>query len=252
MTDINPNATPKPFAGDYEVEGRTVAAGRGWDWIVEAFALFRKAPGIWILIAIVLCVLFIVIGLIPLLGTFASALLFPIFGGGLMLGCKDLERDGPFEIEHLFAGFRVKTGDLVMVGAFNLIGWVVITVLVVSVIGGGLFMSIMRGAMPGAGISIAPMLIALLLVAGLSVPLCMAAWFAPVLIVLQDMDAGAAMKASLFACLRNWLPFTVYGVVLLLLSLLAVLTAGLGFLVLVPVLIASVYTSYHDIFCAGR
>jgi len=250
MTDNNPNAATTP--PDYQFEGRTVTAGRGWGWIVEAFVLFRKQPGVWILMAVVLGVLFIVISMVPLLGSFASALLFPIFGGGLMLGCKDLDRGGAIELEHLFAGFRQKTGDLVLVGAFNLIGWVVITFAVITVIGGGVFMAVMRGGMQGAGISIASMLIAMLLVAGLSVPLYMATWFAPALIILQDMTAGAALKASFFACLRNWVPFLVYGVVLLVLGIVAAIPLGLGYLVLVPVLAASVYTAYRDIFCAGH
>jgi len=251
MTDSNPNPAPQAPLGDYQVEGRVVAAGRGWDWIVEAFALFRKQPGIWILMALALGAMFIVLGLIPLLGSFASALLFPIFAGGLMLGCKDLDRNGPFEFEYLFAGFRQKTGDLVMVGAFNLIGWVVIAFVIVTVIGGGVFMGVMRGGMEGAGLSIVSMLIAMLLVAGMSVPLYMATWFAPVLIVLHDMSAAAALKASFFACLRNWLPFLVYGLVLMAASMIAAIPFGLGFLVLVPVLVASIYTAYRDIFCAG-
>ena len=252
MTDTNPSAAPKPPYGEHQFEGRTVAAGRGWDWIVEAFALFRKQPGIWILMAVVLGVLFIGISMIPMLGSFASALLFPIFGGGLMLGCKDLDRDGPFEFEHLFAGFKQKTGDLVMVGAFNLIVWVIMFFAVVTVIGGGVFMGVMQGGIEGAGVSMASVLIALLLIAGLSVPLYMATWFAPVLIVLQDMSAGPALKASFFACLRNWMPFLVYSVALMVLGILAAIPAGLGYLVLVPVLIASVYTAYRDIFCAGQ
>lgn len=251
MTDINPSAAPVPPAGEHHIEGRTVAAGRGWDWLVEAFALFRKQAGIWILMAVVMGVLFIVIGMIPMLGSFVSALLFPIFGGGLMLGCKDLDRGGPFEFEHLFAGFRQKTGDLVMVGAFNLFAWVVIFFAVATVVGGGVFMGVMRGGIEGAGVSIASMMLAALLVAALSVPLYMATWFAPVLIVLEDLSAGAALKASFFACLRNWLPFLIYSIVLLVLGVIAAIPAGLGYLILVPVLIASVYTAYRDIFGAG-
>jgi uncharacterized membrane protein len=251
MTDTDAHAILESHAGNFHAEGRTVDAGRGWDWVVEAFALFRNQPGIWILTAVVLGVVFIVISMIPFLGSFASALLFPVFAGGLMLGCRDLDRGGPLEIEHLFAGFRQKTGDLVMVGAFNLIGWVVIVFAVVAVIGGGVFMALMRGDIEGAELSVTSLLIAMLLVAGLSVPLGMATWFAPALIVLNDVAPGAALKASFFACLRNWIPFLVYGVVLLVLCLVAAIPAGLGFLVLVPVMAASVYTAYCDIFCAG-
>ncbi len=251
MTNTNPNAAAESTAGNFHAEGRTVDAGRGWDWIVEAFALFRKQPGIWMLATVVLGVLFIVIGMIPVLGFLASALLFPIFGGGLMLGCKALDQSGTLELAHLFAGFKQRTGDLVLVGMFNLVCWVVIGFAVIAVVGGGVFMGVMRGGIEGAGLSIASLLIAMLLVAAMSVPLYMATWFAPVLIVLHDMPPGAALKASFFACLRNWIPFLVYGVVLLVLCLVAAIPAGLGYLVLIPVLAASVYTAYRDIFCAG-
>ncbi len=252
MTNIDPNAAPASQAGTFRTEGRAVGAGRGWDWIVEAFALFRKQPGTWILTVVVLGVVFIVISMIPVLGSLASALLFPIFGAGLMRGCKAADQGGMLEIGHLFAGFRQKTGDLVLVGVFNLVGWVVIAFAVAAVIGGGVFMGMMRGGMPGAGISIASMLLAMLLVAGLSVPLYMAVWFAPVLIVLHDLAPAAALKASFFACLRNWMAFLIYGVVLLVLGIVAAIPLGLGYLVLIPVLIASVYTAYRDIFCAGQ
>ena len=269
MTDTNSNAAPRPPSDDYQVEGRVVAAGRGWDWIVEAYALFRKRPGIWILTTVVLGALFVVISMIPMLGSFATALLFPIFAGGLMLGCRDLDRDGPFEIEHLFAGFRQKTGDLVMVGALNLVGSVVAFLVFDAVIGGGVLTGATMGGVEGAGTLLPGVLITMLLIAGLSVLLGLATWFAPALVVLQDMTAGAALKASLFACLRNWMPFLVYSVVLLLPCLVATVLVSLGylglvpmliaatpagliFLVLGPVLVASVYTGYRDIFCAGQ
>jgi uncharacterized membrane protein len=250
MTDTNPSAASEAQGGSFHAEGRTVDGGRGWDWIVEAFGLFRRQPGMWILIMLLAGILGIAINLIPVLGSLASALLFPIFGAGLILGCKALDQGGTLELAHLFAGFKHRTGDLVLVGVFNLVCWVLIAFAIAAVVGGGVFMAVMRGGMSGAGISIASLLIALLLVAGLSVPLYMATWFAPALIILHDVAPLAALKASFFACLGNWIPFLVYGVVLLVLCVVAAIPAGLGYLILIPVLAASVYTAYRDIFCA--
>ncbi len=252
MTNTVPGTAPQPQAGNFQEEGRRVAGSRGWDWIVEAFALFRKQPGIWILASVALGVIFIVVSMVPVLGSLANALLLPIFGAGLMRGCKVLDQGGTLQIEHLFAGFKQKTGDLVLVGAFNLFVWVVIAFAVFSVVGGGVFMAMMRGGVEGASISIASVLIALLLVAGLSVPLYMATWFAPALIILHGVAPGAALKESFFACLRNWIPFLVYSVVLLVLCLVAAIPAFLGYLILIPVVIASIYTAYRDIFCGGQ
>ena len=251
MTNTLPDTPPEPQAGNFRAEGRTVAAGRGWDWIADAFALFRRQPGMWILIVVLGGILLAAIGFIPVLGSLANALLFPVFGAGLMLGCKAQDQGGTLELAHLFAGFQHRTGDLVLVGLFNLVCWVLIAFAVAAVVGGGVFMGIMRGGLPGAGISILSMLIALLLVTGLSVPLYMAIWFAPALIVLHELAPVAALKASFYACLNNWMPFLIYSVVLLVLGVVAAIPAGLGYLVLLPVLAASVYTAYRDIFCAG-
>ncbi len=59
------------------------------------------------------------------------------------------------------------------------------------------------------------------------------------------------MKTSFTACLRNIVPFLVYGVVIMVLSIVAAKPFGLGFLVLGPVVIASIYTAYRDIFFAA-
>jgi uncharacterized membrane protein len=80
----------------------------------------------------------------------------------------------------------------------------------------------------------------------------MATWFAPALVVFHGMGAGAAMKASFLGCLKNILPFLLYGVVLFVFSILASLPLLLGWLVLGPVLAASVYTSYRDIYLKPR
>lgn len=250
MTDDVTSTAPDAQSAGFRAEARAVGAGRGWDWLVEAFALFRRQPGMWILMVVILGVLFVVISMIPVLGSLATALLFPIFGAGLMLGCRALDQGGTLEIAHLFAGFKQSTGNLVMVGVFNLVGWVAMAIAVIAVVGGGVFMGVVRGGSIGAGMSIMSMLIAGLLVAALSVPLYMATWFAPALIVLHDAAPVDALKASFFACLRNWIPFTVYSVVLLVLGVVAAIPLGLGFLVLVPVLAASVYTAYRDIFRA--
>jgi len=58
----------------------------------------------------------------------------------------------------------------------------------------------------------------------------------------------AAIKQSFGACLKNIVPFLIYGVVAFVLSIVATIPFGLGWLVLGPVLAASVYTAYQDIF----
>jgi uncharacterized membrane protein len=60
------------------------------------------------------------------------------------------------------------------------------------------------------------------------------------------------MKGSFTGCLKNVLPFLLYGAVLLLLSVIATLPLLLGWLVLGPVFAGSVYASYRDIYLKPR
>jgi len=64
----------------------------------------------------------------------------------------------------------------------------------------------------------------------------------------EHRQAIDAMKASFAACLTNVMPFLIYGLVVMGLAIAAVIPFGLGFLVLGPILIGSVYASYRDIF----
>jgi uncharacterized membrane protein len=57
-----------------------------------------------------------------------------------------------------------------------------------------------------------------------------------------------AMKSSFRGCLKNVVPFLLYGIVGLVLAIIAIIPVGLGFLVLGPVMWGSMYSSYRDIF----
>jgi uncharacterized membrane protein len=76
----------------------------------------------------------------------------------------------------------------------------------------------------------------------------MAVFFAPALIVLHNFKLGEALKASFHACWRNMLPFLVWGVVALVLAIVASVPLFLGWLLLGPVMLVSMYVAYRDIF----
>jgi uncharacterized membrane protein len=76
----------------------------------------------------------------------------------------------------------------------------------------------------------------------------MGMWFAPPLIVFHEMKPWEAFKRSFNGCMKNIVPFLLYGVILLGLSLVAMIPLGLGMLILGPTVIASIYVSYKQIF----
>lgn len=228
--------------------GRAVGAGQGWTWIAEGFGLFRKAPGIWIALVVILFVILVVLAFIPLLGAVATFLVVPVFIGGLLLGCQTLQGGGELEVAHLFAGFKAHTGNLIVLGALAIAGWIVVMLPVVVIVGAGAFLAAIRGDAAGVAALGGSFMLAWLVALALSIPIYMALWFAPALVVLRGMAPIEAIKESFLGCLKNILPFLVYSIVLMVLGIVAFIPLGLGWLVLGPTLIATVYVSYRDIY----
>ncbi len=248
----SPSASAPPPAG-----GWAVPAGHGLDWWTSAWRLFTAAPGVWIVITIIYLVMMIVLSSIPLLGQFAVSFLHPVLLGGIVLGCREQDRGGALVVSHLFAGFSEKLGPLVILALLYFAGWLLIgfvaVALAMAVIGGSAFAAVLSGDAMQAGYALLSTmslgaLLVLLVCALLIVPLLMAFWFAPPLIVLRGDEPVAAMTTSFRACLRNMSPFLVYGVLALVFAVIACIPLLLGLLVLFPVGVATVYTSFKDVF----
>ena len=249
--------TPKvaqatPSAG-FAPEGRVRDAGQGTAWLGTAWDLFKRAPGIWIALVVIYIVLAMVLSFIPMIGQLALTLLGPVFMGGILLGCKALDDGQELRIEHLFAGFQTKLGPLLTLGALYVGGLILIGIVVFGLVamlfGASALASLgsnSSGMQAGAAIGSVLLLtcVALLMV----LPLAMAMWFAPALVVFHDMQPVVAMRSSFFASLKNIMPMLIYGLILMVLAIVATIPFGLGWLILLPVLMASSYTAYRDIY----
>jgi uncharacterized membrane protein len=241
---------------DFLPEGRVVPAGNAFQWLGRGWGLFTQQPGIWIAIVVLFAALTIVVNFVPLIGGLVALLFGPVLVGGLMMGCRGLERGEPLEIGHLFAGFRRNTGQLVLIGVVTLVAWLAILLLMFAIAGTSLAVFGMGGmGAPGqqaaSGLAAGGAIFAGLLGLALAIPMYMALWFATPLVALSNLDTLSAVRRSFFGCLRNIVPFLLYALVLFLLAIVATIPIGLGWLVLGPVLIASVYAGYRDIFFAG-
>jgi uncharacterized membrane protein len=91
-------------------------------------------------------------------------------------------------------------------------------------------------------------LLGALVAVALTVPLMAAFWFAPALVVMHGLGPVEAMKQSLVGCLRNWIPFLVWSIVMLVFAILAAIPFGLGYLVWLPLAITSSYAAYRGIY----
>ncbi|MDD1633175.1 MAG: hypothetical protein LUP91_13335 [Methylococcaceae bacterium] len=247
MSQENPSPLSGPGRG-FTLEGRTVDAGRPVEWIKAGWQLFVKNPGVWIAEMVIGGIILVVLGMIPVLGQLASNFLAVLFAAGLLLGCRSLAEGGELRVDHLFAGFKQNTGNLVMVGVYYLVGIVIIVGITFAIGGGSALSGALLGRTAGIGLIAGGFLLAMLVGLALFTPLAMAVWFAPPLVVFRNVPPLEAMKASFNVCLKNMVPFLVYGVILLVLCVIAAIPLMLGFLVLGPVLIGAHYASYMELF----
>lgn len=260
-----PRAPEPPRAGSASPgpgkrEPRTLSAGQGAAWWSEGWQVFKAAPGVWLLITVVLFLVMAALTLVPILGNLAQSVLGPVFGGGLALACHGLAKGRPLTLASLFEGFSgERFMPLLIIGLVYLAAmfviWVVAIAAIVGVAGGaGLFSALASDS--------SQMAMAMMKSFGLSmfivVPLAligtalvsMACWFAPALVALNGEEPIAAMKKSFRACWQNLGAMAIYGLILIALCIVAAIPIALGFLVLIPVMTGSWYASWRETFDA--
>jgi hypothetical protein len=287
----NPYTAPKaPVAdperslqGNFVAGGRTVRAGRGASWFIEGWALFKAQPGMWMIEALLVLLVMAALQaiqvagrvggllLVQVLGQIVYTVLWPVFVAGLLIGCQAIVDGEGLRVGHLFAGFRQRFGTLIGVGATTFGILAAIWIAVALLMGVGLA-SLFGGIQPQKPEQGLVLLLAMLVALAVMLPVFMAIWFAPALVVFHDQGVLQAMKESFQGCLRNVLPFLVYGLVGLVLGTAVAVVIGIGValtagglgasiataifmiaflalgLMLLPVFLASIYAGYRDIY----
>ena len=243
---------------------KIVSAGRGASWFFEGFEFFTKDWPAWLGVTIILFVLTLFVSIIPV-GNLVFIILLPTFFAGFMLGCKEQDQGDKFTIGHLFTGFTRNFVQLLILGVLHTVGLLIIAIcmggiLVVLLGGMDAFLNTIGSLIDAfmernflqlieqiSNFSQA-ILIADLVGLALYMPLLMLVWFAPALVALADLTAIEAIKKSFTGCLLNVMPYTIYSLVGLALSILATLPLGVGWLILFPVTTISIFISYQDVF----
>ena len=249
----NPFVAPTARLEDYSqkashllAEARVAPAGAAMEWLGTGWAMFQEAPGTWIGIVLLYLLIIVLVSILPLL-SMLNAVLSPVFAAGVILACETQHRGSTPTVADLFGGFQRNTGNLMLIGVLYMVGLLA----VVSVMGGGaavmvpfLVLSGDQAAAAAPGIVIVVVLTALLLI----LPLGLTLWWSPALVAVHNITSFEAMKRSLFACLRNWRALLVYGVLALVMCVVAIIPLGLGLIVAGPVLAISWWAGYRAIF----
>lgn len=227
-------------------------ASDGWQWIREAFGLVGAKPGFWIGSTLLLFVALVVVALVPFVGQLVTLFIGPFIIAGFAHAARRQSNGDTPELGDLLVGFRERPGTLMAVALIYLAASLVIIAAIAAVmfaiLGSGLVLD--GGEIDPEVIaeSWPVFLLAWLLAMALLLPLMMMYWFAPALVVFDGLGAVEAMKISFLACLRNILPFLIYGLALIPIMLIAVLPLFLGLLVVMPMMLATYYTAWRSVF----
>jgi len=245
-------------------------ASHGAHWLRDAFAMLWAHRVRWLLLLLVYYVILVSIDIVPWVGAFIAPLLKPVFAVGFLAAAWSQERGEPPAIAHLFRGFRANLAALLPLGAV-LVAGMTGAVVATSWIDGGKVLEVLSGTTrpDEALLRRGDVQAAMLFGALCALPVLLALWFAPALVVFQDCRAARALGTSLRAATANWRPILVYGLLLFFYGVLlpaaaAALIAALaprdaGYTILmfallpylaffVATLHISDYVSYRDIF----
>ncbi len=243
------------------IEPRRVRAGRGARWLAEGFTLFRGQPFTWILYTAILYAAVALATYVTVLGVLLL-LIYPGVVAGLTRGAASQAGGGELRLSHLWSGLRDNPVHLTTLGGVYLLGQVAIVSVMVA-LGGSEMQQIAAGRIDPAdtealAAALGAVMRSLLVGTALSVPLLMAMWFSPMLVLFSRLAPLPALGLSVRACWRNFGAFTVYGAIALAVLFLAMLPFGglspqanPGLWLVTPLLLPSVYASYRDVFGAA-
>lgn len=261
----SPNSDIEPPSEDNMI--RKVPAGNGAKWVTDGIKYVFKAPGTWLVGSFIFIICIFILALIPLINMVIN-ILAPVFSAGFIYGCDRLRRNKEFKVDHIFAGFQQKFGPLAIVGLIYFGCTAAIMTLTIFIMMGLGFelldfqdVNALQNIQPQELMTM--VLLPALIAMALMIPVIMAYWFAPALVLLRNEEPVQAMKKSFKACLENFVPFLVYGVVafllavslMMVLSIIGAITVILlipamfaGYLLIIAIVFATIYTGFVDIF----
>jgi hypothetical protein len=250
----------------------------GISWVKESVALFKTAPRKWLMLALVYVGVFMILPSISVLQFFAfiSILMWPVFLALAIALYRNADMKNQQTLGETMQTIQPKMPQLIGLGAACLLYAVLVSFVLNSDLQGLAALAQNKDKMTETQMMafMQKMLPIMLKVLLLSIPLLMATWFSPMLIVFNNYSLIKAMKSSIagslqyiIALIAAWLLLT-FGVLALMMGvgiiggIISALVPALGQL-LIPfilfgcmllataLMLAFQYVSYRDVFRAA-
>lgn len=256
---INPYAAPtaqiKTQLNSEDIEycpPRKLLAGEGNAIIGDAWGLYKQAPIKWTAMTISLFIVTAVFNTIPIIGPILGAIMIVPLFAGLIVGAQKISQGESLLFIDLLAGLQMCGVKLIVFSIVYTILCIAAVLIPFGIFGGTDMLIMMVGGEPSDDMLFQPeimftFIVSSLLSMALTIPVLMAFWFAVPLIMFHKMSIPDSLKTSFKSCTKNFLPMFIYGLMMLVWSIIALIPLGLGYLIWLPVLFLSAYTGYRRI-----
>jgi len=236
----------------YEI--RKLGPRHGLEWITRGWHIFRREPGMLILLFLAFLAITFVLDLLTFVGQLIALIITPALTGGLLLAIKIASDHQSPQLGHFFAAFKnpVIRNRMLTLGV-----WTLVANVVIMLVGGSFMMGLMNldqtqhiqfSNMMATAAQSELGVFALLIALAVALLYAAALFFATPLVMLGDMKPWPALKLSLSANLHNLGAWLIFGVIYLALTIIAIIPFGLGLLIVGPLGLASTYCAYLDTF----
>jgi hypothetical protein len=242
-------------------------ASAGWQWIKQAWHLFRQQPLAIMSLFIIFVFTLLLLALLPFIGPLLYGVLMQGLSAGFLIACKQVENKQLVVPLTLVAGFRANdrraAKPLLILGACYFASALAVLALTIWVDDGTL-MQVFRGQKVSEEAFLSSQVTSAMLVAVIGHVLITAIfWYAPALVIWHELGPVKAVFFSVVTVWRNKAAFVVYGLILTGMGLLLQLIMSILFdlinmpllegFITFPLLAAyasliycSVYTSYRS------
>ena len=189
---------------------RLIDSKSGQTWLMAGFRLFHRQPLTWTLILFIYWASMLMFAFIPIFGMIVPLILSPGLSMGFIEVARAVDQKTPAPPPLLISAFRSDRAKLVLMLGVWYVVELMAMFLITMVIDGGLLVEwITAGAMPTAEQMPSVQKSSFVAIA-LYIPVMMAFWFAPQLVVWSGFTPLKALFFSFFAVWRNKFAFIRY------------------------------------------
>jgi hypothetical protein len=237
------NEAPSPFdvsPPPAHLHPRIVPWRHALAWYEDAMRLFKRAPTIWVALAVVTIVTELALKAVPHVGSLLSQAVTPLVACGLIYAAAATDRGVVPSLKLAVLAFRAPAGAIAAIVVSALVTFAAEALAAWWVAGANLLDA------GSASINLSATAVAGTLAIGIlaSLPVMFVAFH----VLFEGVPPGTAFAASWNAFALNTLPLLVYSAASLVLLGFGLATYGLGLVLALPLWAASSYAAWKDIF----